>query len=116
MTIPLYYEIPLLISIVLAVYAIYHLITIITSWHHDHYKESYLWLIYAVTFFIAWSIDHLFHDLYPLPEDLILFFHYVISHGFLLLSITCIAVSAQKTKKIHLALAKAAKKGPKKKK
>jgi hypothetical protein len=108
--IPLYYEAPLFIFVVLAAYSIYQLITIIKSFDHNPHKETYLWLIYATTFFAAWSLDHIFHDLYPLPSDVVLFFHYVISHGFLLLSMICIAVAATKTKKIHSSSAISARK------
>jgi hypothetical protein len=100
MNIPLIYEIPLFLFIGLAIYTIYAFFAARKIWAGGTLVKTYSWLILATIFFTLWGIDHVYHDMFPLSEKLLLFFHYGISHGFLLISMICLAISAYQTKLI----------------
>lgn len=94
----LIYEIPLFLYAILGIYTIFQLIKARQSLPKDSpLNESYRWFILAGVFFLLWSLDHMYHDLVPLPEGLKNFFHFVISHGFQLIGMVCVAIAARKT-------------------
>lgn len=100
MNIPFFYEIPLFVFIALSIYTVYAFFVARKIWAGGMLAKPYSWLIYATLFFTFWGIDHVYHDLFPLSEQLLLFFHYGISHGFLLISIVCLTIAAYQTKAI----------------
>jgi hypothetical protein len=106
MSIPIYYEVPLFIFVLLAIYTIYKLVIARRLLTGGSLNEPYLWFIIAAIFFLLWGVDHIYHDMVPLSENLRLFFHYVISHGMLLISMICIAIAAGKTTKIYSSILK----------
>jgi|SRR3989344_3572555 len=96
----LIYEIPLFSYVILGVYTIFQLIKARQSLTKDSpLNESYRWFILAGVFFLLWSLDHIYTDLVPLQENLRGFFHFVISHGFQIIGMICIAIAAKKTQK-----------------
>jgi hypothetical protein len=105
MVIPFYYEIPLFVFVALAIYTIYSLVVARRFLVGGKISSPYLWFIIATVFFALWGIDHVYHDLVLLPPDIALFFHYTISHGFLLISMFCVAVAAHQTRIIYGAAA-----------
>lgn len=96
------YEIPLFLFVLIAIYVIYSLVKVRSYVNDTELKGIHSWLIYASISFSLWAVDHIFHDLYPFKNITTqLFFHYVISHGFLLISMICIGISAKKTKDVY---------------
>src|SRR3989344_4433171 len=106
MIIPLYYEIPLFAFVLLALYTIHKMWVARKLLAGGSLKEPYLWFIIATVFFLLWSLDHIYNDLYPLPDNVQVFSHYIISHGMLLISMACIAVAAGKTVRIYKGMLK----------
>ena len=100
--IPIFYEIPLFVFIVVAIYAIYQLTIVREQLAPGDLRDAHMWLIAGVISFTLWGLDHLYHDLVPLSAELQLFFHYVISHAFLMIAMICIGISAKKTKDVYL--------------
>lgn len=98
MKIPLIYEVPLFLFIILAIYTIYQLWLAKKPFAGGSLVKPYNWFIAAAVFLGLWAVDHIYNDLIPRPAELTIFFHYVISHGMLLISMVCIAVAAAKTK------------------
>lgn len=105
MNIPFFYEIPLFVFIALAIYTIYSLVIARRFLYGGKISGPYLWFIVATVFFALWGADHVYHDFVHLPAEVSLFFHYVISHGFLLISMFCVAVAAHQTRSIYKAAA-----------
>ena len=96
------YEIPLFLFVLIAIYVIYSLVKVRSYVNDTELKGTHSWLIYASVFFSLWAVDHIFQDLYPFRDaNIQLFFHYVISHGFLLISMICIGISVKKTREIY---------------
>jgi len=93
----LLYEIPLFIFLVLSAYTIFQLKKAKAHLGKSPMADSYKWIMVAAIFFTLWGVDHIYHDLVTLPEHLRLFFHYIISHGFLLTAMVFIAIAARKT-------------------
>ncbi len=93
------YEIPLFIFIILAIFTIIKLYQAQKLLEGGAIGRSYRMLMYSGIFFMLWAVDHIYHDLVPLPPELKDFFHFVISHGFLLISMTFIAIAAGIIKK-----------------
>lgn len=106
MKIPLIYELPLFIFVLLAIYTIYQLWLAKKPFTGGSLVGPYNWFIAATVFLGLWSIDHMFNDLVPRPAELTMFFHYVVSHGMLLIAMVCIAVAAAKTKDMFKGVAK----------
>lgn len=100
MSIPIYYEIPLFVFILLGLYTIYSLIVARKCLEGGNLSKPYLWFIIATVFFLLWSFDHIYNDIVPAEESAV-FYHYFISHGLLLISMICIAIAAGKTKRIY---------------
>ncbi len=98
--VPFYLDIPLFIFVILAFLTIYKLIKVKSYLSEGKLKESYVWLVVVAISFSLWGVDHLYHDLVPLG-DLEVFFHYVVSHGFLMISIVALYISASKLGKAH---------------
>ncbi len=99
MNIPLVYELPLIVFIILAIYTIYRLYLAKKPLGKGSLAQPYNWFIAATVFLMLWAVDHMYHDLVPLSEELQTFFHYILSHGLLLIAMVCLTVSADKTKK-----------------
>lgn len=85
----------------LSIYTIWQLIVARKLLVGGQIRRPYLWFILSSIFFTLWGVDHIFHDLIPLPVELRDFFHYVISHGFLLISMIFITVAARLTSSIY---------------
>jgi hypothetical protein len=91
MTIPLYYEAPLVLIVLLLVYFIFQNYSAYRSISSDLMKKIYLWLVLAAVFFILWGVDHAYNDLVPKSAAEAEFAHFFISHGFLLAVVICLA-------------------------
>ena len=99
--IPLYYEIPLFLFIFVAIFVIKQIMKVDKNFAEGDLKESYNWLMLSSVFFTLWAVMHLYADLFKMPSGQELFFHYVISHGFLLISMMCLGMSALKTQRAY---------------
>lgn len=96
----LFYVIPLFIFVFLAVYTIYELTKAKRQFlSQGPLFDSFGLLVMASIFLGMWGIEHIFHDLFPMQPDLGDFFHYVVSHGFLLAAMISITVAAKRTQK-----------------
>lgn len=92
------YEIPLFIYVVLGIYTIFQLRKAREELKSGPLARAYKWFIFAAIFFTLWAVDHMFHDLMPtLTEGMKDFFHFVISHGFQLIAMVCVAIAARLT-------------------
>ena len=94
--IPLIYEAPLFVFVILGLFTIYRVNTVRMYIPEGNLRKSYLWIVLATIFLTLWAVDHMYHDLIPLDPELVLFFHYGISHGFLLIGMICVSISALK--------------------
>ncbi len=101
MAISIYYEVPLFVFILIAIYVIYQLVNVRKYLADGELKDSQMWLILGAVFFALWATIHIYFDMFPVAEDKKLFFHYIISHGMCLISMICIGISAKKTGKIY---------------
>ncbi len=97
------YEVPLFIFVILSIYTIWQLIVARKLLAGGEIRRPYLWFIIASIFFALWGVDHIFHDFFPLSAESAHFFHYVISHGLLLISMIFITIAARLTSFIYKA-------------
>ncbi|GBE19666.1 MAG TPA: hypothetical protein ENG87_01070 [Candidatus Pacearchaeota archaeon] len=102
--VPISYDIPIFVFIALALYTTYKLNKVRNYLLEGALKKSYFWLVVASIFFTLWAVSHLVSDFLGYG-DLELILHYGISHGFLLISMLCIAISAQKIQGAYKELA-----------
>ena len=96
-----FYEVPLFIFVILAIYSITLFTKSAKLLAGGKLQKSMSWLLFATIFFTLWGIDHIYHDLVPLSPDMRDFFHYIVSHGMLLIALVCLAVSAHATNEAY---------------
>jgi len=98
MIIPIIYEVTLFVFVLLGAYTVYSLFLARKAIGQGVFAEPYGWFIASTLFLILWAVTHIYNDLVPLPADLDLFSHYIVSHGLLLIAMVCLTVAAIKTK------------------
>lgn len=92
------YELPMFLIIFLMLYFIYQNYRAQKIITNPILKKGYTWFIFAAILMIMWAVNHMVGDLLSISEDLKLFMHYVVSHGFLVLMAICIAIAAKYVK------------------
>lgn len=95
MAVPFIYEIPILVILILLFYFVIQNFLTMRAISTSPLKKVHSWLIAAGIFFMVWGADHLYNDIVPLTENEELFFHYVVSHGGLLIAVICLAMAAK---------------------
>ncbi len=98
-TIPIYYDIPIMVFLVLTFYTIFELKKAKTQLGKSPVADSFSWFISATIFLFLWGAIHLYDDLVVPPGNLKVFLHYMLSHNFLLIALVFIAIAAKKTQK-----------------
>ena len=67
-------------------------------------RQSFFWIVVASISFTLWGVVHIIGDFLN-TESLGVVLHYGVSHGFLLVSMLCLAFAAGKIQKAYKALA-----------
>lgn len=93
--ISIYYETPIFVFVVLALYTIYKLNKVRTYMAEGALRQSFFWIVIASISFIVWGIVHIISDFFS-SDATKLILHYGVSHIFLLISMICLAISASK--------------------
>ncbi len=99
---PTIHDLPIFIFIVLALYTIYKLNKVKTYIAEGDLRQSFYWLVIASISFTLWGVIHLISDFLVFDnKNIEIFLHYWVSHIFLLFSMICIAISANKIERSY---------------